>query len=143
MRVLNIPDSPQGRNPHDPKLAILFSGGVDCTVLARIVHDLLPVEEEIDLLNVAFENPRVALANKETLKKKNAIESRVLNDFEKSVMDAAVSESPIFEQNSVYDICPDRITGRRGVQELRKVCPERTWRFIEVRALAVQILYEC
>src|SRR5258705_13423472 len=67
MRVLNIPDSPQRRNPHDPKLAILFSGGVDCTVLARIVHDLLPVEEQIDLLNVAFENPRVALANKETL----------------------------------------------------------------------------
>ncbi|KAF2121609.1 asparagine synthase-domain-containing protein [Lophiotrema nucula] len=41
------------------KVAILFSGGLDCTVLARITHELLPLGEDIDLLNVAFENPRV------------------------------------------------------------------------------------
>ncbi|KAK1816408.1 hypothetical protein LTR12_009187 [Friedmanniomyces endolithicus] len=40
-------------------LAILFSGGLDCTVLARIVHDIYPLHLSIDLLNVAFENPRV------------------------------------------------------------------------------------
>ncbi|KAF2263316.1 hypothetical protein CC78DRAFT_534092 [Lojkania enalia] len=44
---------------NDAKIAILFSGGLDCTVLARLAHDLVPLTESIDLLNVAFENPRV------------------------------------------------------------------------------------
>lgn len=43
----------------DAKIAILFSGGLDCTILARICHDILPLHETIDLLNVAFENPRI------------------------------------------------------------------------------------
>jgi asparagine synthetase B (glutamine-hydrolysing) len=43
----------------DAKVAVLFSGGLDCTILARLCHDLLPLTESIDLLNVAFENPRV------------------------------------------------------------------------------------
>ncbi|KAJ4318393.1 hypothetical protein N0V94_004439 [Neodidymelliopsis sp. IMI 364377] len=42
-----------------PQVAVLFSGGLDCTVLARLCHDLLPLDESIDLLNVAFENPRI------------------------------------------------------------------------------------
>lgn len=41
------------------KVAVLFSGGLDCTVLARLCHDLIPLNESIDLLNVAFENPRI------------------------------------------------------------------------------------
>ena len=45
--------------PRAAKAAVLFSGGLDCTILARLCHDLLPLEEDIDLLNVAFENPRV------------------------------------------------------------------------------------
>jgi asparagine synthetase B (glutamine-hydrolysing) len=49
-----------GDNPHHAaKVAILFSGGLDCTILARLCHDLLPLDETIDLLNVAFENPRI------------------------------------------------------------------------------------
>lgn len=45
---------------HDEsRVAILFSGGLDCTLLARMTSDLLPTSEPIDLLNVAFENPRV------------------------------------------------------------------------------------
>ncbi|KAF2829017.1 hypothetical protein CC86DRAFT_286225 [Ophiobolus disseminans] len=43
----------------EAKTAILFSGGLDCTILARMCHDLLPLGETIDLLNVAFENPRI------------------------------------------------------------------------------------
>lgn len=62
-RVTNIPNPPS-RTDADislskARLAILFSGGLDCTTLARLSHDLLPVSEPIDLLNVAFENPRV------------------------------------------------------------------------------------
>lgn len=62
-RILDIPEPPT-RSDVDAtlakaRLAILFSGGLDCTVLARLAHDLLPIIEPIDLLNVAFENPRV------------------------------------------------------------------------------------
>lgn len=51
--------SPTSPSTHAAKIAILFSGGLDCTLLARLCHDLLPLEESIDLLNVAFENPRI------------------------------------------------------------------------------------
>ncbi|PIB02677.1 Asparagine synthetase domain-containing protein [Cercospora beticola] len=60
-RILGIPDPPlrsQESNFEKAKLAILFSGGLDCTVLARICHDMLPEDAVIDLLNVAFQNPR-------------------------------------------------------------------------------------
>ncbi|KPU75341.1 uncharacterized protein Dana_GF27478 [Drosophila ananassae] len=37
------------------KICILFSGGIDCTILAFLSHKLLPIEEPIELINVAFE----------------------------------------------------------------------------------------
>jgi asparagine synthetase B (glutamine-hydrolysing) len=52
--------TPTDESPeHAAKIAVLFSGGLDCTILARLCHDLLPPSEGIDLLNVAFENPRI------------------------------------------------------------------------------------
>ncbi|KAI5369591.1 Putative asparagine synthase, rossmann-like alpha/beta/alpha sandwich, nucleophile aminohydrolase [Septoria linicola] len=61
-RVLGIPEHPAQSETtmtdSSPRLAILFSGGLDCTVLARLCHDILPLGATIDLLNVAFQNPR-------------------------------------------------------------------------------------
>jgi asparagine synthetase B (glutamine-hydrolysing) len=51
--------APSALDDQDAKIAVLFSGGLDCTILARMCHDSLPLSETIDLLNVAFENPRV------------------------------------------------------------------------------------
>ncbi|KPA80518.1 hypothetical protein ABB37_04730 [Leptomonas pyrrhocoris] len=42
-------------------LCILFSGGIDCTVIAALAHYILPVETPIELVNVAFgDNPAEA-----------------------------------------------------------------------------------
>ena len=49
---------------NDTRLAILFSGGLDCSVMAWLIHTLLPPNEAIDLINVAFENPRTIAAQK-------------------------------------------------------------------------------
>lgn len=92
------PDSNQ--SVQDARIAILFSGGLDCTILARMTHELLPLTERIDLLNVAFENPRI--------------------------------HSQLDPSASPYELCPDRITGRSSLAELRKVCPGRLWRFVEI-----------
>jgi asparagine synthetase B (glutamine-hydrolysing) len=64
LRVLNVPNH-SGLQPKSDcaRVAILFSGGLDCTLLARITHDVLPSEQSIDLLNVAFENPRTFKAH--------------------------------------------------------------------------------
>lgn len=102
MKSIPIPVEMQQHSPsHCARLAILFSGGLDCTVLARLAHDLLPSEDSIDLLNVAFENPR------------NPSYSGHLG-------------------RNVYEICPDRITGRASAKVLEDVCPGRVWRFIEI-----------
>jgi asparagine synthetase B (glutamine-hydrolysing) len=112
-RVLNIPAPPKSLHVNEPKLAILFSGGLDCTVLARMAHALLPANDQIDLLNVAFENPRVVQAAKSKANRNQPAEVTCME--------------------SAYESCPDRITGRKALRELRKICPGRTWRFVEVR----------
>lgn len=60
LRVQNVPNHASIHlSAESARVAVLFSGGLDCTLLSRIIHDLLPVDQSIDLLNVAFENPRV------------------------------------------------------------------------------------
>ena len=41
-------------HPNDARVAILFSGGVDSVVLAALSHNHIPLNETIDLINVAF-----------------------------------------------------------------------------------------
>jgi asparagine synthetase B (glutamine-hydrolysing) len=45
-----------------PAVGLLFSGGLDCMVLAALVHRVLPAGVAITLYNVAFANPRVVAA---------------------------------------------------------------------------------
>lgn len=113
LRVQGIPEPPHANNvskiaEKPSKLAILFSGGVDCTTIARLAHDHLPLSEPIDLLNVAFENPRVVAARRK----------------EKNIADSADIDP--------YNLCPDRITGLSSYHELLSVCPGRSWRFISI-----------
>ena len=71
------------------KLGILFSGGLDSTIIAYFADKFVPAEEPIDLLNVAF------------------------------------------CRNGNFDV-PDRKTGLMSLEELRLLCPERKWNFVEV-----------
>ncbi|KAL1998956.1 hypothetical protein VTN02DRAFT_5278 [Thermoascus thermophilus] len=106
LRIRNVPNPPNFSPEQNAKVAVLFSGGVDCTLLARLAHEIVPLTETIDLLNVAFENPRVAAAA--------------------NAANGGVSSS------DCYESCPDRITGRAGHAELEKVCPDRLWRFVAI-----------
>ncbi|KAI0171969.1 asparagine synthase-domain-containing protein, partial [Hypoxylon sp. FL1284] len=106
LRVLNIPEPPSPPCDADVRVAILFSGGLDSSVLSRLAHDLLPSNQGIDLINVAFENPR-QIAIYASLRK----------------------AQPVID---MYETCPDRITGRKSFAELRSACPDRHWRFIAV-----------
>lgn len=82
------------RSIQDARVAIMFSGGLDCICLAALADRYIPKEEAIDLLNVGFENPRIQQIKKN---KKTNIS---------------------YKDNSIYDV-PDRLTGRQGVEELR------------------------
>lgn len=42
------------------RVAVLFSGGLDSAVLARLCDDALPAEEAVDLLSVCFDSPKFA-----------------------------------------------------------------------------------
>ncbi|EMR81771.1 hypothetical protein ACHAPC_003592 [Botrytis cinerea] len=120
-RILTIPTPPSIGHSQNVRLAILFSGGLDCTVLARLAHDLLPSDQEIDLLNVAFENPRVIKAAQTGPRLKKGAQPPPPDTTQ--ILDEKVSP---------YELCPDRETGRKAHQELRSVCPGRTWRFVAI-----------
>ncbi|CAG8466385.1 6458_t:CDS:10 [Ambispora leptoticha] len=111
-RIESIPLS--GTSPKTARLGILFSGGLDCICLAALADKYLPLEEPIDLLNVSFENPRKVSSDN---KKK-----------QKNLIDASAGGE---RSNSIYDV-PDRLTGREGYQELKKISPNRPWRLVEI-----------
>ncbi|KAJ7706449.1 asparagine synthase-domain-containing protein [Mycena rosella] len=112
LRVRDIPQSLLSAGT--PRVAVLFSGGIDCTTLAFLAHKHIPLDEPIDLLNVAFENPRKvklqAVVNPSNSRKKPP--------------KPAPNPPPLY-------MVPDRITGLQQVEELRRLCP-RVWNFVEV-----------
>ncbi|KAJ5217363.1 hypothetical protein N7468_010371 [Penicillium chermesinum] len=110
LRIGDVPAPPGFVPGESAKVAVLFSGGLDCTLLARLCHDILPLDDPIDLLNVAFENPRVAAA----------------------AAQQQSSSSSSQDPTAVYEACPDRITGRSAYSELVTICPGRNWRFIAI-----------
>ena len=118
-RVTTIPlESPS-------RLAILFSGGIDCMVLAGLCDEHLG-DGAVDLLNVSFENPRVNKAknNFKVGKKGNLVDECMDN------ANSPDGKNDVKEAGK-YDT-PDRLTGIKGVAELRKLYPKRKWNFVKV-----------
>jgi asparagine synthetase B (glutamine-hydrolysing) len=147
LRVQDIqlpPDPDLRTRPHaatgddDARLAILFSGGVDCTTIARFAHDVLPPKEPIDLLNVAFENPRIIAARsnqpppKANGKPNGKKQSELNNQQPNSSPPLSVPEQASVTHLDPYSLCPDRATGLSSFHELRKTCPTRRWRFVSI-----------
>ncbi|TSW62334.1 Asparagine synthetase domain-containing protein 1 [Bagarius yarrelli] len=105
---------PHQCNPHQAKVAILFSGGIDSMILAVLADRYIPADQPIDLLNVAFKLQESKL--NQGLGKKVRNKGHTIPD------DIAMSK---------FDV-PDRITGRAGLQELAALSPKRKWNFVEI-----------
>jgi hypothetical protein len=143
LRVQNIPrrtPSEKGR----AQVAVLFSGGIDSTMLAFLAHryfDVIlycgacsyflfsrhvPLDEPIDLLNVAFQNPRKIQV--QTDGNIGAIPKREKKrQLKAAEINRAVTESASY-------MVPDRVTGLQEVEEFRRICPGRTWNFVSINS---------
>ncbi|XP_075861865.1 asparagine synthetase domain-containing protein 1 [Microcebus murinus] len=109
-------------------VAILFSGGIDSMVIATLADRHIPLDEPIDLLNVAFMTGEKTIPtsfNKKRSKQKNHYDLP-FEEFSKNV--AATDGASPDKQFSV----PDRITGRAGLKELQVINPSRIWNFVEI-----------
>ncbi|KAF8898510.1 asparagine synthase-domain-containing protein [Infundibulicybe gibba] len=120
LRVSTIPLT-VGANSRS-RLAVLFSGGIDSTIIAFMAHKYIPMDEPIDLLNVAFENPRKILLQTEGN----------LGGMPKGKKRQKVKQgNPPVASEKAYMV-PDRVTGLQELEELQRLCPGRTWNFVEV-----------
>ncbi|KAJ3064810.1 Asparagine synthetase domain-containing protein 1 [Podochytrium sp. JEL0797] len=153
-RVQTITQQAQMHQTDPEPLAVLFSGGLDCMVLAAFAAKHLPTGSCIDLLNVAFDNPRVRKAaaeaavvkvkkEKKTGKKQHGVKTRpsVERDpvlaVEDPVPASRVEASPPpTSSGSGYPshlfAVPDRKTGLKGFDELKRTYPDIAWRFVEI-----------
>lgn len=109
------------KNPklcHHSKVGILFSGGLDSTILAALANEFVPPGEPIDLLNVAFEREK----KKGNTNRKAAREKKHVNAL---------------EEKEVTYLVPDRITGKKALDDLKRLSPNRQWNFVQVSKLDI------
>ncbi|XP_043986672.1 asparagine synthetase domain-containing protein 1 [Gambusia affinis] len=108
-RRVQAPPPPAG----SASVAVLFSGGIDSMILAALADRHVPAQHPIDLLNVAFrlQEPK--------------------NHDKKRNKDSPNSDPASLRTFSPFDV-PDRLTGRAGLEELRRLNPERRWNFVEI-----------
>ncbi|PWY98259.1 hypothetical protein BCV70DRAFT_202039 [Testicularia cyperi] len=137
----------------EARIAVLFSGGLDCTTLALLADRYVPEGQPIDLLNVAFENVRaIEAAKRHKLQQRQAAarpkpgkKSRKISTVERADSLASEVEKVALEDKapdvqaageedeaiSIYEV-PDRVTGRSSLLELQKLAPKRRWNFVEI-----------
>ena len=95
------------------KVGVLFSGGIDCSVIALLAHRTTPLNEPIDLLNIAFE-----------MTSNNSICDEEKNSF--NVPDRITGLSSFKE---LQKLCPNRVWNfveiNITVEELRRIRSHR------------------
>jgi hypothetical protein len=86
----------------------------------------VPLDEPIDLLNIAFENPRKIRVqvdgNVGGTKKKKKKSNVIQNDRPK--------EGLVSGRYKPDYLVPDRAAGLCELEELRRLCPGRQWNFV-------------
>jgi hypothetical protein len=86
----------------------------------------VPLDEPIDLLNIAFENPRKIRVqvdgNVGGIKKKKKKLNALQND--------RPTEGRVSGQYDPDYLVPDRSAGLSELEELRRLCPGRQWNFV-------------
>ncbi|KAI0651670.1 asparagine synthase-domain-containing protein [Trametes meyenii] len=119
---LQVENIPRRNTPGEARVAVFFSGGIDSTMLAFLADRHVDPNEPIDLLNVAFENPRKIAVK---------VEGNI-GGLPKREKKQKLREPLDYSSVKVsYDV-PDRLTGLQEVEELRRLCPKRTWNFLEI-----------
>ncbi|CAH8499770.1 unnamed protein product [Dicrocoelium dendriticum] len=98
--ILQPPYQTQHACTHS-RFAVLFSGGIDSTILAVLCHRHVPRDQPIDLINVAFEQSG----------------SHKLGSQGKPVLQPASK-------------APDRRTAWQSFHELCRVAPTRRWKLV-------------
>ena len=93
------------------KLAILFSGGIDSAVLTVLADRILPINEPIDLLNVAF-----------------------FSDVSSPPADRQTGNT-----GSYSCVAKERSSPPTGLQALTELNPVRQWNFVKVMDSFVSI----
>lgn len=135
LRVRNIPsqsadspsiDKPRPGSPVFARVAVLFSGGIDSTICAFLAAKHVPLDEPIDLLNIAFENPRKIRAQVDG--NVGGIKKKRLN----VVQDDRPVGGRVLERYDPGYLVPDRSAGLYELEELRSLCPGRQWNFVEI-----------
>ncbi|CAE7133023.1 unnamed protein product [Rhizoctonia solani] len=138
-RVASIPsnnaDLPRSEVPV-ARLGVLFSGGIDSSIVAYLADRHIPRDEPIDLLNVGFENPRtLGVPQNKALQAAKVQKKRTKKERKKGLY---APETPLTISTPVtneiktagtYDV-PDRLTGLQQLEELRRLCPHRKWNFV-------------
>ncbi|CAB3362511.1 Hypothetical predicted protein [Cloeon dipterum] len=105
------------------RVAVLFSGGLDSTIIALLAHFCVPSGSSIDLINVAFPCSQAQVPRTKSKKKgsKFAEEPAIIDTIEQQL----IQSDPSYET-------PDRITGKASFSELVKIAPDREFNFVEV-----------
>ena len=85
-----------------------------------VVSRYVPFTEPIDLLNVAFENPRKIHGQTDT------------NATKKGKLRKMPLDTPSTMGKEASYLVPDRCTGLGELAELRRLCPRRHWNFVRL-----------
>ncbi|XP_029788817.1 asparagine synthetase domain-containing protein 1 [Suricata suricatta] len=113
-------------------VAVLFSGGIDSMVIATLADHHVPLDEPIDLLNVAFMTKEKTMPtgfNKKRKKQKNC--ELPSEESSKNAAAAAAAAGDQDGPDKQFSV-PDRVTARAGLKELQAANPSRIWNFVEI-----------